>query len=44
MSAYIIVRGEVTDWTRYREYMKVTPGVIAQYGGTIIFVARALQT
>lgn len=38
MAAYIIGRVEVTDWTRYAEYMKLTPGIIAQYGGR--FVAR----
>ncbi|WP_395742022.1 DUF1330 domain-containing protein [Prosthecobacter sp.] len=38
MPAYIIGRIEVTDWTRYAEYMKLTPGIIAQYGGR--FIAR----
>ncbi|MBN8418183.1 MAG: DUF1330 domain-containing protein [Verrucomicrobia bacterium] len=38
MPAYIIGRVEVTDWTRYAEYMKLTPGIIAQYGGR--FIAR----
>ena len=38
MPAYIIVRAEVTDWPRYREYMKLTPGAIARYGGR--FLAR----
>jgi len=38
MPAYIIARVEVTDWARYREYMKLTPAVIAQYGGR--FIAR----
>jgi len=38
MAAYIIARVEVTDWDKYGEYMKVTPDVIAQYGGR--FVAR----
>jgi uncharacterized protein (DUF1330 family) len=36
MPAYIIVRVEVTDWERYREYTKRTPAVIAQYGGKFI--------
>jgi uncharacterized protein (DUF1330 family) len=36
MPAYIIARVEVTDWTRYREYTKATPEVIAQYGGKFI--------
>lgn len=38
MAAYIIGRVKVTDWPRYSEYMKLTPGVIAQYGGR--FIAR----
>jgi uncharacterized protein (DUF1330 family) len=38
MPAYIIGRVEITDWPRYSEYMKATPGVIARYGGK--FIAR----
>ncbi|WP_395738185.1 DUF1330 domain-containing protein [Prosthecobacter sp.] len=38
MPAYIIGRVQVTDWIRYAEYMKLTPAIIAQYGGR--FVAR----
>jgi uncharacterized protein (DUF1330 family) len=38
MPAYIIGRVHVTDWSRYAEYMKVSPGVIAQFGGR--FLAR----
>jgi uncharacterized protein (DUF1330 family) len=38
MPAYIIARVEVTDWDKYGQYLKVTPGVIAQYGGR--FIAR----
>jgi uncharacterized protein (DUF1330 family) len=38
MAAYIIGRVQVTDWTRYSEYMKLTPGIIAQHGGR--FIAR----
>jgi uncharacterized protein (DUF1330 family) len=36
MPAYIVARVEVTDRLRYSEYTKVTPGVIAQYGGRFI--------
>lgn len=36
MKAYIVARVEVTDWARYREYTKLTPGLIAQYGGKFI--------
>lgn len=38
MPAYIIGRVQVTDWPQYTEYMKLTPGIIAQYGGR--FIAR----
>ncbi len=38
MPAYIIGRVQVTDWARYTEYMKLTPGIIAQHGGR--FIAR----
>jgi uncharacterized protein (DUF1330 family) len=38
MPAYIIGRVQVTDWPQYAEYMKLTPGIIAQYGGR--FIAR----
>jgi len=36
MAAYMIARINVTDWERYGEYMKVTPGIIAKYGGRFI--------
>ena len=42
MPAYIIVRADVTDWPRYREYMKLTPGAVARYGGR--FLARGGET
>src|SRR6185503_16288401 len=38
MPAYIIGTIEVTNAARYREYMKVTPGIIARFGGK--FIAR----
>ncbi len=38
MPAYLIARVEVTDWDRYREYVKATPGAIAKHGGR--FLAR----
>ncbi len=41
MAAYIIGRIDVTDWSRYREYMKVTPAVIARFGGK--FIARGSE-
>jgi len=36
MAAYIIARINVTDGDRYSEYIKVTPGIIAKYGGRFI--------
>jgi uncharacterized protein (DUF1330 family) len=36
MPGYLIARIEVTDWERYREYMKATPDVIARYDGKFI--------
>ena len=36
MSAYLLVRVDVTDWDKYKEYMKVTPGVIEKYGGRFL--------
>lgn len=38
MPAYIIARVHVTDMTRYADYMKITPGIIARFGGR--FIAR----
>jgi uncharacterized protein (DUF1330 family) len=38
MSAYLIARVDVTDWLHYKEYMKITPGLIARFGGR--FIAR----
>jgi uncharacterized protein (DUF1330 family) len=36
MAAYMIARINVTDMDRYNEYIKVTPGIIANYGGRFI--------
>jgi uncharacterized protein (DUF1330 family) len=36
MSGYIIARVNVTDWERYREYMKRTPAAIERFGGKFI--------
>ena len=38
MPAYLVVRAEVTDWPQYQEYMRVTPGIVARFGGR--FIAR----
>ena len=42
MAAYMIVRVSVTDWDKYNQYMKVTPGIIAKHGGK--FIVRGGQT
>jgi uncharacterized protein (DUF1330 family) len=36
VAAYVIVQAEVTDWDKFKEYLKETPQVIAQYGGKYI--------
>ena len=36
MSGYIVARIQVSDWSRYGEYVKHTPRVIAQFGGRFI--------
>ena len=36
MAAYIIARIKVTDPDQYKDYMKVTPGIIAKYEGHFI--------
>jgi len=38
MTAFILARVEITDWDRYKEYVKETPGVVEKYGGR--FIAR----
>ena len=42
MAAYMIARINVTDMDRYNEYTKVTPGIIAKYGGR--FIVRGGET
>jgi len=41
MSAYVIAKVKVTDWDRYKEYMKSTPATIEKFGGR--FIARGGQ-
>jgi uncharacterized protein (DUF1330 family) len=36
MPAYVIGRIQITDPQRYSEYTKVTPGIIAQFGGRFL--------
>ncbi|HTM29728.1 MAG TPA: DUF1330 domain-containing protein [Vicinamibacterales bacterium] len=40
--AYIVVQAEVTNPQRYAEYAKLSPGIIAKYGGK--FLARGGKT
>lgn len=42
MTAYLLAHVDVKDWNAYKEYMKHTPRVIKQYGGT--FLARGGET
>ena len=36
MSAYLIVRVNVTDMEQYSEYMKLTPAILEKYGGKFV--------
>jgi uncharacterized protein (DUF1330 family) len=36
MTAYMIVRMNVTDMEQYREYTKLTPAIIEKFGGKFI--------
>jgi uncharacterized protein (DUF1330 family) len=38
MAAYILIRVQVTDMERYRDYMALTPAILAKYQGH--FIAR----
>ena len=42
MAAYLIARVNVTDWDKYNEYIKVTPGIITKFGGR--FIVRGGET
>ena len=42
MAAYMIARVNVTDWDKYNEYIKVTPGIITKFGGR--FIVRGGET
>ncbi len=44
MAAYILARVEVTDWDRYKEYVKETPGAIKKYGGKFIVRGGEMET
>ena len=36
MPGYIIAKVNVTDMDKYKEYLKVTPGTIAKFGGKFL--------
>lgn len=36
MAAYVIARITVTDWEKYKDYVKATPAAIAKYGGKFL--------
>jgi uncharacterized protein (DUF1330 family) len=38
VTAYLIIRVNVTDWEQYRAYMALTPAILAKYQGR--FIAR----
>lgn len=42
MAAYMIARINVNDWDKYNEYIKVSPGIIAKFGGR--FIVRGGET
>lgn len=42
MAAYVIVQVEISDWNKFKEYLKETPRVMAEYGGR--YLARGGQT
>lgn len=38
MVAYLLIRVDVQDWDRYRDYMRATPDALAKFDGR--FIAR----
>jgi uncharacterized protein (DUF1330 family) len=36
VTAYLLIRVDVTDWNRYRAYMALTPAILAKYRGRFI--------
>ena len=44
MSAYVIAKVKVTDWDRYKDYMKLTPATIEKFGGKFIVRGGRLTT
>jgi uncharacterized protein (DUF1330 family) len=44
MAAYLVARIDVTDWSRYRQYMALTPDIIKRFGGRFIARGGDLET
>jgi uncharacterized protein (DUF1330 family) len=44
MTAFILARVEITDWDRYKEYVKETPGAVKKYGGRFIVRGGKVET
>ena len=43
MSAYLIARVNVTDMDQYKNYMKLSPGIIEKFGGKFVVAVRPLH-
>ena len=44
MTAYLLARVEITDWDRYKEYVKATPAAVKKYGGKFIVRGGTVET
>jgi uncharacterized protein (DUF1330 family) len=44
MAAYVIARMTITDWEKYKEYIKATPAVIAKYEGKFLCRGGEIMT
>ena len=44
MTAFILARVEITDWDRYKEYVKETPGAVKKYGWRFIVRGGKVET
>jgi uncharacterized protein (DUF1330 family) len=44
MSAFVIAKVKVTDWDRYKEYMKLTPATVEKFGGRFVVRGRQMIT
>ncbi len=44
MAAFIVSHINVTDWNKYKEYMKVTPDIIGKFEGKFIVRGGEMMT